>query len=676
MNLISSARHQKKTKSFILLLISVLSFAISIYSVVVLANNSEAQCLECYAGARTSDVDEINLKACLRNNNCHSGQNQNDPMRGDVRNCANSNIITNANGCGGCCGTAFSNDPAHISECTQHCTKRFSNVSVGQENNKPPATSSRVNSTQGDTPEQLQNQADLAPTNAKEAVEQAEEAANRAETNCTTITNLADNLGNSTALDKQAKETCLRATNARKYATNAANADTDESAKRYAAEAVASADNSARDLDLAQKIVDEEREFAILNKKFKEEIKICKQAHDVAQECCSRPESCLKKPDGEQSEQDGAIGDTIKTVLGTAASIPAGSLSAMCGRMQTVGNIMTAFNGYLAMQCSRYVNQCKTKCKVTPELTAQINQKCEIGQNYNSDICTKIGTLKETFDDYKNECAIADNGSMQMAAQAIASQAAAKYAGTCKKLAEEIIPPAGEDLRPDDLFVGTNCANPTAQTMSFCQSQCSRPGAEQDPNCAAFLGKLNNSGGQFNNGGIDPKSLFGDLDSGDEGSQSPNFTDVDAKNAGSTGVGAGGGGGLLGGGGGAGGDSGDGGGAAGADGYNTKVDRGLASGNGYSSVGGRMMGGVSGGFSGYGNSKAITNSGKAFNLKDFLPSSKTQIKPFRSIASLSQEISPAHDDIFKKVTARFYQLCLRDALYDCSTLQKIKNGRD
>lgn len=548
-------------------------------------------------------------------------------------------------------------------ETQNRCIAEYKELCPGE--NTPPADD--VKSTKDDDSRGLDTSTEAAGDSqsdvaAGDAAERAEDAARKTAENCAEIEAMAAKMNhNNTELNKLNQEICT-------YADNAKAAKTDKDADWNLSQ-------SQRKLEEAKRIQTQEREFANLRRKLEEEAEICRKAYKVAEECCSNPESCLQKPDGVPSEKDGAVGDAIKTALGVAGSVPASSVSAMCGKMKTMGNIMTAFNGYLAVQCSRTVGQCKNKCKVSPELTAQIREKCE--SNYDSEMCINVRTLKEELDQHTEQCAIADNGSMELAKQAIVSQAASKYADTCKKMAEEIAAPTGEDLKPTDLFANTSCANPTAQTMAFCQAQCSRPGAQQDPNCAAFLGRLNNSGlGQFNNGGVDPNSLLSDLNVGDEGTQNPNFQDIAPVNAGSTGVGAGGGGGLLGSGAPQGGDSDDGGGGTGEAGHNTKIDRGLASGNGYSGGGSRMMSGSGGGFSGYGNSKAITNSGKAFNLKDFLPNNKAPLKPFRGLASVSQEISPAHDDIFKKVTARFYQLCLRDALYDCSTLQKLKSGRD
>lgn len=413
-----------------------------------------------------------------------------------------------------------------------------------------------------------------------------------------------------------------------------------------------------------------EREEKRVSREYDGQFKTCEKARMVADECCSRPESCLTKPDGEMSQNDGMAGDAIKMLMGMAAGFPAGSASAMCGKMKTIANISTGINAYLAQRCSHYVSQCKKQCQPPSNLKNELST-CGTS-DINSKTCDLVTAQEVRFKDEADECMQMDNQSMRLAAQAVGAQLSAKFADMCKDQfeAQKI---AEEEIKPEDLFANTNCANPTAQTMSFCQTQCSRPGAQQDPNCAAFLGLNNNNGFTPTTAGNND-GLFDDLNADESGEQKPVFDDIQARANSSTGVAGGGGGGMLGGSGAPGGDSG-GGGQGGYDaGHNTKIDRGLASGNGYSSGGGRMMSGAGGGFSGYGRGAITNNNGKGVNLKDFLPGRDAKASPFRGLASVARDISPAHDDIFKKVTSRFYQLCLRDALYDCATIKKLKAG--
>jgi hypothetical protein len=163
-----------------------------------------------------------------------------------------------------------------------------------------------------------------------------------------------------------------------------------------------------------------------------------------------------------------------------------------------------------------------------------------------------------------------------------------------------------------------------------------------------------------------------------EDAQLAQIGDTKAENKGLASTPAGTGGGGLGGGGGASGGGSDparGGGKTGG-GYDTGILRGVASGNGYS-VGPRVSTGNNGGFSGYGASgKAGNVLGSAFNLKDYLPGGKSgPVKnTFRGLASKLADVGPAHDDIFEKISNRFYQICLRDALYDCENLKKTKRA--
>ncbi|MCB0350977.1 MAG: hypothetical protein KDD38_07325, partial [Bdellovibrionales bacterium] len=102
--------------------------------------------------------------------------------------------------------------------------------------------------------------------------------------------------------------------------------------------------------------------------------------------------------------------------------------------------------------------------------------------------------------------------------------------------------------------------------------------------------------------------------------------------------------------------------------------KGTISGGGYS-PNAYMRTGSGSGFASYGRSSAITASARPFNLNDYLPRDKAKRKlAIRRLASLaSARVSPSQIDIFKKVTNRYYQLCLRDALYDCASLRKMKS---
>ena len=142
----------------------------------------------------------------------------------------------------------------------------------------------------------------------------------------------------------------------------------------------------------------------------------------------------------------------------------------------------------------------------------------------------------------------------------------------------------------------------------------------------------------------------------------------------------GGGGGLSGGGGGGGSGSGGGGdpgvgGAAGAR-NPSSILKGTRSGNGYSRKGSGLRTGSGGGYRGpaSGSAKGAYKKGKKFSLKDFLPGGKAN--PKRGLAGFSRSKNPQlgakTDDLFNRITARFYEICLKNRLYDCSTITNRK----
>jgi hypothetical protein len=386
----------------------------------------------------------------------------------------------------------------------------------------------------------------------------------------------------------------------------------------------------------------------------------CQKASQVADRCCGRPETCMGEPSVDESKDD-TIGGQIVGLLGsTALSLP-GSVSQMCGRMKSVGMAMTALNGYLAAKCQSKVAQCRSACS-EPAKRVQAAIKA-------AETKSDVATIERRYYDYisaDSVCDSSNNASWKMAQQAVGNQLGSKFADMCKQ-ATSTNPNAEEDA-----FASTNCNTPSAATTPMCQSYCTRPGGRNDPNCAGYYAAIGN--GQNGNGRSETSasnsSLF-NIPNDPEGDQFADPQDVEAvgRKAPTTG---GGGGVSLGGGGDGGGGGGDyGSGGGGGDGYNTKIDRGLNSGNGYS-VGSMRVGG-GGGFSGYGSGGAITDKGgKPFSLKDFLPGGDKNKVKFRGLASALPDVSPAHTDIFKKVSDRFFQICQRDALYDCSTLKKMK----
>jgi hypothetical protein len=409
------------------------------------------------------------------------------------------------------------------------------------------------------------------------------------------------------------------------------------------------------------------KDDATYKKAANEEWGECEKKKAVAEECCAHPERCFTKPDGVQKDSDGISSIVMQLGMTTASVMTANSnsIAAMCGKMKTTGQAIAGINAYLATQCSSYVSQCKKSCEEPAKRLDVLSKDMQ----YTPPDRDTAYRLSNQFKTAAGECRVFDNQSARLATQAIAAQAGAKLAGLCKDNATA-------KVNTDDIFNTGDCRSPVAAATPFCIALCN---AGTDPRCPPRVpggpggpGTIGKDDGFDNN----PNYKF-DGAGDDEGEQSVVANDIEARpNAavGGGGSGGGGSGGLAGGG--------DMGGAAGGAeggedaGWDTKIDRGLASGNGYSYGSGLRTGGGGGGFSGYGggNSSAITNAGKPFSLKDYLPG-KDKSNLARSLASAkSADIGPAHGDIFKKVTDRFYQVCLRDALYDCAALQKKKPG--
>lgn len=413
----------------------------------------------------------------------------------------------------------------------------------------------------------------------------------------------------------------------------------------------------------------------------KAEFDQCDKERQTAEQCCFKPETCFAgKPSGEDDPNEGIALAFVQTALGISTSLPTLDMGSACKKMNNAAQAMTAVNVWLGGRCASYVSQCKNTCNRVANKLKQEYSDCASEGMKEKGNCAN-GKLKlQEYGDYAKDCAKYDNASIKMASQAIANQVGARFAKMCENANKTQEPPA-------DLFANPDCTTPAAASTPFCQEMCSKPGAEVNPRCSGFVG-LNPPGfggnGPGAGGGTGSGSGSGSGSAGrfanvpdDEGAQLPNFADIEAKGKGVNSGGGGGAGAGLGGGGGdaGGGGGGPSGGGGGGGGYDTKIDRGLASGNGYSGVGGMMRSGSSGGFSGYGGSGgAVTDAGRPFNLKDYLPDKGNNKKLANRLPqAIVADISPAHGDIFKKVSNRFFQICTRDALYDCSTLKKMKS---
>lgn len=418
----------------------------------------------------------------------------------------------------------------------------------------------------------------------------------------------------------------------------------------------------------------------------------CSPKKERAELCCGRPEQCV----GEQVGIGGnaaSLGMAFLQMLSGGAAASA-SVSQNCGKMKTVSYATAAINAAMAGTCTAAVGTCKSACNEVKARAEQLmatiptsygahTDPTPYGAVHHStggDLRTRANRVLQDAKRDVNTCMTADNAAIRHSMQAIASTQAAKLSGLCQKAteAEENQDPGLDTIASNDFNV--DCGAPGASANPICQQQCSRPGAESDPVCRAYLANLNGGpgfGSGFGNSGIN--TLNGDglsFDVGDplDGEQFADPGEFAPGNEGlatvqGTGSGLGGGVGAPGGGGG---DGFAGGGAGGMLDFNSKILRGLSGGQGYSNkVSGRTTGG--GGFSGYGNGRKPASKGKAFNLKDFLPGGKKAVP--RGLAALGgghPEIGAKSEDIFKRISNRFYAICMQDRLYDCDTLRKLR----
>lgn len=402
--------------------------------------------------------------------------------------------------------------------------------------------------------------------------------------------------------------------------------------------------------------------------KYKNE---CSEVAKQTDECCGDPISCMmgvKKPNG-------VAGTLAQTALGALATFPSSSISQMCKYVGAASSASIGLNSAMAAKCQTAVSQCKKACKKPKEIEQDVSA---ISKVQDTDLRQALYGAKERiekiqyeYDDDYELCISSDRKNMEVIKQAINSATGLALAKQCEEQTKRR--GAGDDPYAD--LSNGECLGAAASTP-YCVSLCNRPG--NNPNCP--IGSPGNGGGTGGSDGeLSRNSLtdpnFAGLIDEDDTVQNPNFQDIQAtKNGLAIPEGGGGGGGLGGGdGGGGGGGAAPGPGGGGDEGYNTDILNGTTSGNGYSSRGGARSG-ASGGFSGYGNSGSSNILGKPFDLKSFLPGDRSNVKKttFRGLASNLIGIGPAHGDIFKKITDRFYQVCLRDALYDCNGVLKAK----
>ena len=400
---------------------------------------------------------------------------------------------------------------------------------------------------------------------------------------------------------------------------------------------------------------------------------ICRVKEDRAKTCCGdSPASCVSEAFN-ANEKKSNIGFQVINALGQGAVALSGSIGQLCGNMKTVAAGATAINLALSATCERMVGLCKNECG---ELVEEIkNAKVEIKERAlksQINITTQLGSLNTVLglaEKSIQSCRTANNGTIRAAAAAYSSFQAAKLADVCKKQ-------AGNELEVDTNSFDVNCSAAGASANPICQAQCQAPGAENDPICQSILQNLagTNTAVNFASGAeadetFDVAGIF-------EDDQEVNVGDIAEGTSTTATASPSGGGGLSGGGGGGGGGGSSGaGGIAGAR-NPSSILKGTKSGNGYSAGGSKLRSGSGGGYRGpaSGSAKGAYKKGKKFSLKDFLPGGKAN--PKRGLAGFSRsknsQLGAKTDDLFNRITARFYEICLKNRLYDCSTITKRK----
>lgn len=408
--------------------------------------------------------------------------------------------------------------------------------------------------------------------------------------------------------------------------------------------------------------------------------------------CCGNPMSCLTG-DGSGGQHSGVL-MALQVAAGSATAMA--SISGACGTLGTISTGMAAINAALAFKCTSKINQCNAACGNVKQNAQSLLSRCQSGNcadeaairdqctadgNSNINACVRAGqrtasqeyaTRLRNVAQEADECDTWGGKAVEQQSQAVASMYAAKVAGLCKQASNTN--PNGNNTAGNSFNV--NCSDPTNAANPICQNQCNRANALNDPVCAQLLGQgtpgfglakpgeglLANGSSPSGNGSIDE---FEDQ----QAFMDPNV----GANANKANVGSAGGGGIPGGGGGTGGgmDGGVAGAGGGAGGLDTDVLQGVKSGSGYTQPFVRSSVGGGGGYSSPTGGRGVASNGKPFNPRDFLPGGKMDPKrKLAGLAATTPQIGAVHGDIFKNISNRFFQVCTRDALYDCEAVRK------
>lgn len=393
---------------------------------------------------------------------------------------------------------------------------------------------------------------------------------------------------------------------------------------------------------------------------------LCKPQLEETQKCCQHPEQCL----GNGGAQNSAILGSLQAVLSSAGQ--AASLSGACGQMQNVALTTTAINTALASQCVSKIAQCKQSCSQVIEQARAMYTECR----GSATLCTTQERAElSRISGAGNSCEANESFAQQQANQTIASALTAKTMGLCKDATTGSAVNTASNTA-DIRSLSINCLDSANAANPACQTRCNRAGSQNDPLC-----NQNSASGGFgsSNGGlVDPNSKSNGAlkDSLDEVEANQTaLTDSVAPTASKTAASSGGGGSGVGGGG----DSPvdaplrDYGSSLDSLSFDTKsVAGGVRTGSGYSAGGSRSPASSKeeSSFFKFPFFGKKDDGPKSFNPKDYLPGGR--LDPRRRLAGLGQPggIGSAHGDIFKSITNRFYQVCLRDALMDCEILRK------
>lgn len=377
----------------------------------------------------------------------------------------------------------------------------------------------------------------------------------------------------------------------------------------------------------------------------------CKAAHKRADTACRDP---MKAAFGVSIPPE-MLNAIVLGVGGVGAGAMSGSKSKSvqkaCKIARGVGYGSAAMNTAFAVNCYSSRSRCISTCQETVNALAG----------------AAAAAAQQTAQASLNACRGFTDEISMMATQAAVSMFGGEMARMCENLAKvdtfDIPPP--ETGPPSG---GPDCSDPAYASNPICLD-CRSPESRNNPMCRS-VGPPNpgEDGGRSNQSSERPGGPgeydLGGLGLDGDGTQVPDLPIIPPGTARGPSGGGGGGGGLPGGGGPQG-YEGEGGGH-GPSGINTDILHGLGGGGGYSTSNVPLGGGGGGGF-GPGRAGA-TDEGDKFDLRKFLPG-RQGVKGLQKIsgseASRHPELAPSHDNLWRRVSAKYQQLCQRGELYGC-----------